>query len=54
MGLDELTDIVLQHGVTHAKVTARVKQLFVQEKAIGAVQVASRPGGLGQHVDSGW
>ena len=52
MGLDELPDILLQNLVTHAKVTAGVELLFVQKKAIGTVQVASRPGGLGQHVDS--
>lgn len=52
MGLNELPDVVLQHRVTHAKVTAGIEQLFVQKKAIGTVQVASRPGGLGQHVDS--
>ena len=52
MGLDELPDILLQHHVTHAKVTAGVELFFVQKKAIGTVQVASRPGGLGQHVDS--
>ena len=52
MGLDELPDIMLQHLVTHAKVTAGVELLFVQKKTIGTVQVARRPGGLGQHVDA--
>jgi len=47
MGLDKLPDIMLQHYVTHAKMTAGVKQVFVQKEAIGAVQVTSRPGRLG-------
>jgi hypothetical protein len=52
MGLDELPDILLQNFVTHAKVTSGVELLFVQKKAIGTVQVAGRPGGLGRYVDS--
>jgi hypothetical protein len=52
MGLDELPDIMLQHRVTHTKMTAGVKLFFVEKKAIGAVKVAIRPGGFGQRVDA--
>jgi hypothetical protein len=33
-------------------VTTGVELLFVQKKAVGAVQVASCPGWLGQHMNS--
>ena len=53
MGLDELPDILFQHLISHAKMTAGVEPLFVQKKAIRAVQVANRPGRLGQYVNAG-
>jgi hypothetical protein len=53
MGLDELTDIGFQDLVAHAKATAGIEAFLVQEKATGALQIALRPGGLGQDVNSG-
>jgi hypothetical protein len=47
MVLYKLADVGLQHLVAHAKVTARIETVFVQKKAIGAVQVADGPSGLG-------
>jgi hypothetical protein len=47
MVLYKLADVGLQHLVAHAKVTARIETVFVQEKAVGTVQVADGPSGLG-------
>jgi hypothetical protein len=38
--LDELADVLLQHRLAHAELAAGVEDLFVQEEAVGAVQVA--------------
>ncbi len=53
MGLDELVDIPLEKLVAHSKPTAGVEELFIEEKAVGAVQVADGARGLSQHVDAG-
>jgi hypothetical protein len=52
VGLDELPDIMFQHYVSHAKVAAGIELFFIEEKAIRAIQVAGRAGGLGQYMDS--
>lgn len=50
--LDELADVLLQHRLAHAEFAAGIKDLFVQKEAVGAIQVADRPGRLGQQVKS--
>ena len=40
--LDELADVLLQHVVAHAKLAAGIEDFLVQEKAVGAVEVADR------------
>ena len=49
--LDELLDVLLQHIVAHAELAARIEDFFVQEEAVGAVQVADGAGGLGQQME---
>jgi hypothetical protein len=53
MVLDELADVGFQDFFTHAKMAAGVEAVFVQKKAIGAVQIADGAGGLGQDMYAG-
>ena len=48
--LDELADVLLQHVVAHAELAAGIEDFLVQKKAVGAVEIADRAGGLGQQM----
>ncbi len=49
--LDQLAEVRLEQFVRHAEPAARVQHLLGQEEAVRAVQVADRPGGLGEQME---
>ncbi len=51
MRLDELPNVGLEQLVGHPEAAARVEHLLGQEEAVRAVEVAGRPGRLGQQVE---
>jgi len=53
VGFDELMNVILQQLVRHAEPAVGIEDLFVQEEAVGAVQIAGCSRGLHQQVERG-
>jgi len=51
MRLDQLAQVQLQQVIGHPEPAARIEHLLGQEETVGAVQVADRPGRLGQQME---
>ena len=51
VGFDQLPDIGFKQLLAHAELAVGIERFFIQEEAVGAVQVAGRAGGLGQQVE---
>ena len=49
-----LDQLKLKQVAGHPETASRIQQLLGEEEAAGAVQVADRPGGLGQQVKGSW
>jgi hypothetical protein len=49
-----LADVLFQQSIIHAELATGVQGFFIQEKAVGAVQVAGRAGGFREQVKGRW